>query len=379
MGDTKVNGAMSSSKVSEAISELKGSGAIGGSAGNEAKGDSIISVHNLTKDYGYGRGIFDVSLDIQKGEVFGYLGTNGSGKTTTIRHMMGFLKADSGTVTVNGLDPWKKSPEVMKNVSYIPGEIAFPDLKTGTDFFRVQAQFLDVQDFTYMNHLIDMLGLDPSAVLKRMSKGVKQKTAIVAALMGNREVLIMDEPTTGLDPLMRETFLELIREEKAKGRTIFMSSHIFEEIEDVCDRVAIINNGKIRDVVNLSEFRHGSVRTYQVEFAEESAAKTFGERLAKITGTGAQKGGNAEAKSINSGNAGIQPQGTVGKKQDGRSHDFGTWDSSCSVEGAKVQFYALATEVDEAFRAMEGLQIVSISEHHPDLEEYFMKVIADDK
>ncbi|MCD7739635.1 MAG: ATP-binding cassette domain-containing protein, partial [Lachnospiraceae bacterium] len=199
--------------------------------------ESMICVQNLTKDYGQGRGVFDVSLDIQEGEVFGYLGTNGSGKTTTIRQMMGFIRPNSGTVRVNGLNPWTQAPEVMKNVSYIPGEIAFPDLATGIDFFKVQAQFLGVKDFTYMNHLIDLLGLDPSANLKRMSKGMKQKTAIVAALMGDKPILIMDEPTTGLDPLMRETFLELVREEKKKGRTIFMSSHIFEEIEDVCDRV----------------------------------------------------------------------------------------------------------------------------------------------
>ncbi len=290
--------------------------------------NTVISAEHLTKDYGHGRGVFDLSLDIHKGEVFGYLGTNGSGKTTTIRHMMGFLKADSGTVTVNGLNPWTHAPDVMKNVSYIPGEIAFPDLKTGTDFFKVQAQFLGVKDYSYMNRLIDMLGLDPSASLKRMSKGMKQKTAIVAALMGNRDVLILDEPTTGLDPLMRETFLELIREEKAKGRTVFMSSHIFEEIEDVCDRVAIIHNGRIQSVVNLSEFRHGSVRTFHVEFADDTAAKLFCQRLPDSSRTGAQ-----------------------------------------------VQFHAVAKDVDAAFQAMAGLQVRSLSETHPDLEEYFMKTL----
>ncbi len=295
-------------------------------------GSSVISVEHLTKDYGYNRGIFDISLDIQQGEVFGYLGTNGSGKTTTIRHMMGFLKPDGGTVTVKGLNPWKAAPDVMKSVSYIPGEIAFPDLKTGTDFFKVQAQFLGVKDFTYMNHLIDMLGLDPSANLKRMSKGMKQKTAIVAALMGDREILILDEPTTGLDPLMRETFLELIREEKAKGRTIFMSSHIFEEIEEVCDRVAIINGGKIQSVLNMSEFRHGSVRSFSVDFADEADAKIFCERL---------------------------PQS--------------------SRAGMQVQFDAVAKDVDAAFKAMEGLQVVSLAETHPDLEDYFMKMIQNDK
>ncbi len=295
-------------------------------------GSSVISVEHLTKDYGYNRGIFDISLDIQQGEVFGYLGTNGSGKTTTIRHMMGFLKPDGGTVTVKGLNPWKAAPDVMKSVSYIPGEIAFPDLKTGTDFFKVQAQFLGVKDFTYMNHLIDMLGLDPSANLKRMSKGMKQKTAIVAALMGDREILILDEPTTGLDPLMRETFLELIREEKAKGRTIFMSSHIFEEIEEVCDRVAIINGGKIQSVLNLSQFRHGSVRSFSVDFEDEADAKIFCDRL---------------------------PQS--------------------SRAGTQVQFDAVAKDVDAAFKAMEGLQVISLAETHPDLEDYFMKMIQSDK
>ncbi|MCC8073186.1 MAG: ABC transporter ATP-binding protein [Clostridiales bacterium] len=294
--------------------------------------DSIISTENLTKDYKHGRGIFDISLDIKEGEVFGYLGTNGSGKTTTIRHMMGFLKADSGHVWVNGLDPWKNAPDIMKSVSYIPGEIAFPDLKTGTDFFKVQARFLNVKDFSYMNHLIDILGLDPSANLKRMSKGMKQKTAIVAALMGNRDILILDEPTTGLDPLMRETFLELIREEKSKGRTIFMSSHIFEEIEDVCDRVAIINNGKIQSVISLSQFRHGSVRSFNVSFSNDGYAKIFNERLPKSV-----------------------------------------------VSGNEVKFDALANEVDDAFKAMNGLDVISISENHPDLEDYFMKTIQTNK
>ncbi|MCD7776189.1 MAG: ABC transporter ATP-binding protein [Firmicutes bacterium] len=293
--------------------------------------DTVISVENLTKDYGNDRGIFDVSLDIREGEVFGYLGTNGSGKTTTIRHMMGFLKADSGRVTINGLNPWVSAPDVMKSVSYIPGEIAFPDLKTGTDFFRVQAQYLGVEDFTYMNHLIDMLGLDPSAGLKRMSKGMKQKTAIVAALMGDRQILILDEPTTGLDPLMRETFLDLIREEKSKGRTVFMSSHIFEEIEDVCDRVAIINNGRIQSVLSMSDFRHNSVRRFTVEFSDEASAKLFRERV-----------------------------------------------TPSERDGLTVEFEAAVNGIDAAFKSMNGLKVESLSEGHPNLEDYFMKTIRNE-
>lgn len=237
--------------------------------------DKMIQLKGLTKDYGGGRGIFQIDLEIPRGQVFGYVGTNGSGKTTTIRHMMGFVKADSGSVAVNGLDSWKHSTEIMNYVSYVPGEISFPSLATGTDFLKLQAEYLGIHDFTYMNHVISLLQLDPSANLKRMSKGMKQKTAIVAALMGNKEILLLDEPTTGLDPLMRDAFLELIREEKAKGRTIFMSSHIFEEIENVCDKVSMIRDGKIVDIVDLWDLRHWKTKTFDLAFSTKADYEQF--------------------------------------------------------------------------------------------------------
>ncbi len=237
--------------------------------------DIVIKTSGLTKDYGGGRGIFCIDLEIKRGEVFGYVGTNGSGKTTTIRSMMGFIKADGGSASVLGMDSWRNAPEIMKSVSYIPGEIAFPALATGTEFLKSQAEYLGVTDYTYMNHLIELLQLDPSANLKRMSKGMKQKTAIVAALMGEKDILVLDEPTTGLDPLMREAFLSMIREEKAKGRTVFMSSHIFEEIEEVCDRVAMIKDGKIVDIANLYELRHPKEKNYTVTFRDAADAARF--------------------------------------------------------------------------------------------------------
>lgn len=237
--------------------------------------DTIIETNGLTKDYGHGRGIFNIDLEIKKGEVFGYVGTNGSGKTTTIRSMMGFIKPDSGSSSVVSLDSWTKTSEIMKNVSYIPGEIAFPALATGTTFLKSQAEYLGVTDYTYMNHIIELLQLDPSANLKRMSKGMKQKTAIVAALMGEKDILVLDEPTTGLDPLMRDAFLDLIREEKAKGRTIFMSSHIFEEIEEVCDRVAMIKDGKIVDIATLYDLRHSKTKDYTIIFKSTDEAIRF--------------------------------------------------------------------------------------------------------
>lgn len=258
--------------------------------------DVVIKTVGLTKDYGEKRGVFDINIEVHKGEVFGFVGTNGSGKTTTIRNMMGFIKPDSGTSMVDGLDSWKQSADIMKNVSYVPGEIAFPALKTGTEFLKTQARYLGVTDFKYMNHVIELLQLDPTANLKRMSKGMKQKTAIVAALMGEKEILVLDEPTTGLDPLMREAFLDLIREEKQKGHTVFMSSHIFEEIEAVCDRVAMIKDGNIIGVISLHDLRHPTIKNFIIEFENNSDKKHFTENTAFLIKSEEEKSCTVQCK-----------------------------------------------------------------------------------
>ncbi|MCI8413240.1 MAG: ATP-binding cassette domain-containing protein [Clostridia bacterium] len=230
----------------------------------------IIEIKKLTKDYGEGRGVFDVDLTIYRGETFGFVGTNGSGKTTTIRNIMGFLQPTSGAVYVNGKEARSHSSEIVRNIGYVPGEIAFPDLSTGTEFLRSQAEFLHTSDMSYAEYLIEKLQLDPRAPLKRMSKGMKQKTAIVAALMANPSILILDEPTTGLDPLMRDAFLEIVREEHDKGTTIFMSSHMFGELETTCDRVALIRNGYIIDVVSMQDITHRKEKEYKIEFSTEN-------------------------------------------------------------------------------------------------------------
>lgn len=237
--------------------------------------DIVIHIEHLTKNYGKGRGIFDINLDIEKGKCYGFIGTNGAGKTTTIRSIMGFIKADEGIVTVNGMDAWKDSVKIKNNVCYIPGEINFPSFKTAAAFLKNQSEYLHLNDFTYMNEIINKLRLDVSAPLRRMSKGMKQKTAITAALMSNTDILILDEPTTGLDPLMRDTFLKLIENEKSKGKTIFMSSHIFEEIEDVCDYAAMINDGRIIDIVNLTDKKENGNKNFTITFESENAAKSF--------------------------------------------------------------------------------------------------------
>lgn len=227
---------------------------------------NVIETQQLTKYYGNGRGIFGLDLSIEQGEMVGFVGTNGSGKTTTIRHIMGFLKPTGGRASVNGLTSWEHSSEIAKSIGYVPGEISFPDLKTGTEFLMCQADFLGLKDMSYANELIERLQLDPRANLKRMSKGMKQKTALVAALMNNSPIIILDEPTTGLDPLMRATFLDIIKEEHKKGKTIFMSSHSFDELEKTCDRVALINNGHIVDICSMNDIRNRPTVDLKIEF-----------------------------------------------------------------------------------------------------------------
>ena len=233
--------------------------------------ETIISVKNLTKDYGQGRGVFDISFDIEKGTTFGYCGTNGSGKTTTIRHIMGFLKPDSGEVKVKGLDAWKDSEEIKKYIGYVPGEIAFPDVESGTTFLNIQASMLGITDMSKAEQVINALQLDPTANLRRMSKGMKQKTALVAAFMRQPEILILDEPTTGLDPLMRKAFIDLIKEEKAKGTTIFMSNHMFDELEETCDQVAFIKDGHIIDIVDMKKIHSRPFREYEIVFLDKES------------------------------------------------------------------------------------------------------------
>ncbi len=242
---------------------------------HEENKEVIISVKNLTKDYGNGRGIFDVSFDVYKGCVFGYCGTNGSGKTTTLRHIMGFLKPDKGSVTVKGLDAWKDSEKIKQYVGYLPGEINFPQVESGTEFLKIQAETLGLTDMSKAERIINSLQLDPTANIKRMSKGMKQKTALTAAFMHSPEIIILDEPTTGLDPLMRDVFVNIIKEEKARGATIIMSNHMFDELEETCDYVAFIKDGRIVDIVDMYKLRHLPYRDYVIQFEDKKDYDSF--------------------------------------------------------------------------------------------------------
>ncbi|EHQ90485.1 ABC transporter ATP-binding protein [Desulfosporosinus youngiae] len=235
----------------------------------------IIEIKNLTRDYGNGRGVFDLSFSVEKGEVFGFLGPNGAGKTSTIRHLMGFLQPEKGSCAINGLDCWHDSAAIQKNLGYIPGEINFFEDMSGTDFLRFTEKYRGLKKSDRIKELLDRFELDARGKLKKMSKGMKQKVGIVAAFMHDPEVLILDEPTSGLDPLMQNRFIELILEEKAKGKTILMSSHMFEEVERTCHRVSIIKDGRLAAVDSVETLKAAQVKKYIVTFANAKAAEEF--------------------------------------------------------------------------------------------------------
>ncbi len=236
---------------------------------------SVIQIENLTRDYGGKKGIFDLSFQIDHGEAFGFLGPNGAGKTTTIRHLMGFLKSKTGHCTIDGLDCWKERDKIQAKLGYIPGEISFFDDITGTEYLRFMAKYRKMKENSHQRDLLDRFDVDPKGKIKKMSKGMKQKLGIVAAFMHDPEILLLDEPTSGLDPLMQGRFIELIAEEKKHGKTILMSSHIFEEVEKTCDRIGIIRQGQLAVVDTVKALCERHKRSYTVTLETEDAACAF--------------------------------------------------------------------------------------------------------
>ncbi|WP_024615354.1 ABC transporter ATP-binding protein [Clostridium sp. Ade.TY] len=243
---------------------------------------NVIEIKDLTKDYGNKKGIFGVNLNVKRGEVFGFLGPNGAGKTTTIRHLMGFIHSNKGNCLINGMDCSKDSYKIQEILGYLPGEIAFMDDMTGIEFIHFIADMKGLKDFNKALELIKMFELDPKSKIKKMSKGMKQKIGIVCAFMNDPDILILDEPTSGLDPLMQNKFVELILSEKEKGKTIFMSSHLFDEVEKTCDRTAIIKDGHVVSIENIKTLSNSKHKSYVITFLNDEMAKEFSKEDFKI-------------------------------------------------------------------------------------------------
>ena len=237
--------------------------------------EDIIIIDSLTKDYGQGRGIFNVSFSVHKGECFGFLGPNGAGKSTTIRHLMGFSKPDSGKATINGIEAYKNLSGAMASTSYLMGEVALPKLLTGKQFLDEMASLKGVTDFSLRDYLVDYFGLDLSMLCKDMSTGGKRKLAVVSCFMSDPDVIVMDEPSSGLDPEMQQRFLSLIEEEKKRGKTMLLSSHIFSEVDSCCDRIAIIKDGSIVSLFDSASLKHKENKTYKIRFASKDEYDSF--------------------------------------------------------------------------------------------------------
>lgn len=236
--------------------------------------EPVIRVENITKSYGEKRGNFNVSFEVKKGEVFGFLGPNGAGKTTTIRQLLGFIKPDSGKITISGIEAWGNSHITNRDIGYIPGEINFPDKMKGMELIKWMAEMSGAKNLDKANELIELLQLkNLDSNVKRYSKGMKQKIGIICALLHDPKILILDEPSSGLDPLMQDTFTELIRREKAAGKTVLLSSHIFSEIEKTCDRVAIIRDGEVITSFHMDEIKRPRYKTFKIKFSKAGESK----------------------------------------------------------------------------------------------------------
>jgi ABC-2 type transport system ATP-binding protein len=236
---------------------------------------AIIQIEKLTKSYGEHRGIVDVDLEVNEGEIFGFLGPNGAGKTTTIRVLLDLIRPTSGSATVFGIGSAADPVAIHRRVGYLPGEWNLYDRLTGAETIRYFANLRGGVDAAYTSQLVERLDLDPSRRFREYSRGNKQKVGLVVALQHKPELLILDEPTAGLDPLVQQTFNEILFEARSDGRTVFLSSHIISEVERTCDRVAIIREGRIVRLDTVEGVRALAAHEVELRFANAVPAAAF--------------------------------------------------------------------------------------------------------
>ncbi len=232
-----------------------------------------IETKKLTKYYGKSRGIIDVDLAVEEGEIFGFIGPNGAGKSTTIRTLLGLIRKTSGSGSIFGMDCEKDKVKILSEVGYLPGEVFYYDKMRAIDLLKYSASFYKKDCTKRIQELSDALALDLNKKIEDMSLGNKKKVGIVQGLLHSPRLIILDEPTSGLDPLMQRTFFDLIQRENERGATVLFSSHILGEVQRICDRVAIIKEGKIVDLRSIGEMRKSAYK--KVSFSTEQPMKEF--------------------------------------------------------------------------------------------------------
>ena len=236
---------------------------------------AIIEVERLNKSYSGKRGIVDVSFHVAEGEVYGFLGPNGAGKTTTIRILMALLSADGGVARIAGHDVWRDSVEIKRLVGYLPGELSLDPGLTGAQILEYFGHLRGGVDQAYVKQLVKRFDLDPNRKFRQYSSGNKRKVGLIQAFMHRPRLVVLDEPTNGLDPLNQQEFGRLVGEVRGEGRTVFLSSHILSEVEQTCSRVAIIREGRLVREGGLAELKDIKRHEVTITFVEPAPAEEF--------------------------------------------------------------------------------------------------------
>ena len=286
---------------------------------------STISISGLVKRFGPTRALDGLDLEVRTGEVHGFLGPNGAGKTTTLRVLLGLLRADAGRVSLLGGDPWRDATELHRRLAYVPGDVTLWPTLSGGEIIDLLGRLRGGLDLKRRARLLERFELDPTKKGRTYSKGNRQKVALVAALASDVELLLLDEPTSGLDPLMEAEFRECVAEERMRGRTVLLSSHILAEVEALCDRVSIIRAGRMVDTGTLAELRHLTRTTIVAEL--------------------------------------VHPPGLAGVRG---VHDL-------SADGTNVRCQVDPDALDDVLRILSAAGVRSLISHPPTLEELFLR------
>ncbi|SDC73196.1 ABC transporter ATP-binding protein [Actinokineospora iranica] len=292
---------------------------------------TAISVSGLVKTFGQTRALDGLDLTVRTGEVHGFLGPNGAGKSTAIRVLLGLLRADSGTTTLLGGDPWRDATALHRRLAYVPGDVSLWPTLSGGEVIDLLGRLRGGLDKRRRAELLERFDLDPRKKGRTYSKGNRQKVALVAALASDVDLLILDEPTSGLDPLMESVFQECVAEERDRGRTVLLSSHILAEVETLCDRVSIIRAGRTVETGTLAELRHLTRTSITADLAGPPNG------IADLPGV----------------------------------HDL-------RVEGNRVRFDVDTRELDGALRALSSSGVRSLTSQPPTLEELFLRHYQDE-
>ena len=291
----------------------------------------VIQTESLTKYYGANRALSNVALEVREGEVFGYLGPNGAGKSTTIRILMDFIRATDGSAKVFGLDSRAGSQEIRRRTSYLPGDVVLYDKMTGRELLTYFANLSGGADPARVERLAERLRCDLDEPIRTLSRGNRQKVGLVQAFMHRSELIIMDEPSSGLDPLIQQEFYALVEEVKAEGGTVFISSHIMPEVERLCDRVGIIRGGELVAVEDIDSLKERSLHQLELHFGEAVPAEAF------------------------AGLPGVQ---------------------DVAIEG-NVLTCTVAGKPDALVKAAAGFEVVKLVSHEPNLEDLFLSYYGD--